>query len=65
MERGKKEGIEEGMAKGVQEGMKKITERVIRNMLSKGTEPSRIAELTGVKPDVIEALKAELESVES
>ncbi|MBD3767554.1 MAG: Rpn family recombination-promoting nuclease/putative transposase [Gammaproteobacteria bacterium] len=65
IEIGKQEGIEQGIEIGKQEGIERGIEigkhaeklEIARNMLNKGLEVALIAQLTGLTPDDIKALR--------
>jgi predicted transposase/invertase (TIGR01784 family) len=57
---GRQEGLQEGRQEGLQEGLEtgqqQKAQEIARAMLTQGTDPSFVAQVTGLSPDQIAAL---------
>jgi len=50
------EGREDGLEKGLEQGQEQASLRIARNLLSKGSTPEFIHEITGLDPEIIKSL---------
>lgn len=53
-EEGMAQGLNQGLAEGIEKGIEQEALRIARTMLENGIEPTRVSELTGLAPDIVE-----------
>lgn len=54
MAKGLSQGIAQGLNQGIAQGVEQEALRIARTMLDNGLEPERVAQLTGLAPEIIE-----------
>ena len=59
-QKGKEEGMKKGRAEGKEEGMSQRSLEIARKMLAKGMDEASVMDMTGLTPEEIKLLKAEM-----